>query len=197
MKKLLVVLLAASSMAAFADEPAAQNAAVAAPNNNTMSTMASNGNSNGGLSNLYIGGGAGAAWNNVQAPAASFRADGGYNFNPYWAFEAGTTGVTQSGGKGDQSMQFYDLSIKGTIPMGDVFGVFAQLGGAYGSPGQIGAAGASLNQAQAGWDVLTAVGLQLNVTQQVSLNLTDYYYYGANGPQGDTNVLLAGLKYNF
>lgn len=191
-------MLAAASVAAVADEmqapTASTNMAPAATNN---MAAANNGL---GANNLYVGVGAGAAWNNVQAPGASFRADAGYNFDPFWALEVGTTGITQSGGAGNQSMQFYDLSVKGTLPMGDVMAVFAQVGGAYGSPGSIGGVNTGFTgngQLQAGWDFLTAVGLQMNVTQQVSLNLTDYLYYGAPNPQGNTNVLLAGLKYNF
>lgn len=194
MKKFLIAMLAATSVAAFADEMQA------APAANSMPAPAGMSSTNGGLgaNNLYVGVAAGAAWNNVQAPDTAFRADAGYNFDPFWALEVGTTGLTQAGGMGNQSMEFYDVSIKGTLPMGDLFSLFAQVGGAYGSPGSIGALSATgLSQLQAGWDVLTAVGMQMNVTQQVSLNLTDYYYYGANGPQGDTNVLLAGLKYNF
>lgn len=203
MKKLLVILLAATSVAAFADDMQGGQS-VSAPSNNVASTssgMASSSNGGIGLgnNNLYVGAGAGAAWNDVQAPAASFRLDGGYNFNQTWAIEVGTTGVTQSGGAGDQSMQYYDLSVKGTLPINDMFALFAQVGGAYGSPGTIGGSfgGANAVQLQAGWSALTAVGAQVNVTQQVSLNLTDYYYYGANAPQGNTNVLLGGIKYNF
>lgn len=195
-KKLLVVLLAASSVAAFADDMQSQSVATSSSNNG----MASSGGIGLGNNNLYVGAGAGAAWNNVQAPAASFRLDGGYNFNQMWAVEVGTTGVTQSGGAGDQSMQYYDVSVKGTLPMGDMFALFAQVGGAYGSPGSLGTTnvrGASATQLEAGWSALTAVGAQMNITQQVSLNLTDYYYYGANAPQGNTNVVLGGIKYNF
>lgn len=189
-------MLAATSVAAFADDMQSQNVA-ASSSPAASNSMASNGGL--GANNLYVGVGAGAGWNNVNSPAASFRADAGYNFNPYWALEVGTTGITQSGGAGDQSMQFYDVSVKGTLPMGDIFSLFAQVGGAYGSPGTPGGnfAGAGNGQLQAGWDFLTAVGAQINITQQVSVNLTDYFYYAAPNPQGNTNVVLAGLKYNF
>lgn len=169
MKRLLTVLLAAATGLAFAD-----------------------GN------NLYVGVDAGAGWNDVASPATSFRLDGGYNWNDYWAFEIGTTGITQSGGTPNQSMQYYDASIKGTLPLGDTLGLFAQVGGAYGSPGQIGSAyNGNVSATQAGWNFLTGVGVDLNLTRQVSLNLSDLYYYGANAPQGNTNVLLAGVQYKF
>ncbi len=172
-KKLLAMLLASSSIYASAD-----------------------GN------NLYVGAGAGAGWNNIQAPDAAFRLDGGYNFSDNWALEAGTTGLTQSGSKPNQSMQYYDLSVKGTLPLSDTFALFAQLGGAYGSPGATdgstcGITSTSCQSQQAGWNFLTGAGVQFNVTRQVSLNLTDYYYYGAPNPQGNTNALLGGVKFNF
>lgn len=154
--------------------------------------------------NLYVGAGAGLGWNNIQAPDAAFRVDGGVNFTDNWAMEVGTTGLTQSGSTPNQSMQYYDLSVKGTLPLSDAFGLFLQLGGAYGSPGATSSSNGEFagtdayNQSQqAGWSFLTAVGLQFNLTRQVSLSLTDYYYYGANNPQGDTNVLLGGVKFNF
>ncbi|MDQ5920868.1 MAG: hypothetical protein QG673_924 [Pseudomonadota bacterium] len=176
MKRLLSLLLATSALTAIAD-----------------------GN------NLYVGAGAGLGWNDIQAPDAAFRVDGGVNFTDNWAMEIGTTGLTQSGSTPNQSMQYYDLSVKGTLPLSEAFGLFLQLGGAYGSPGAtadnavvVGSTVDSYNQSQqAGWNFLTAAGLQFNLTHQVSLNLTDYYYYGATNPQGNTNVLLGGVKFNF
>lgn len=169
MKRLLTVLLAATTGLAFAD-----------------------GN------NLYVGVDAGAAWNNAASPATSFRLDGGYDWNDFWAFEIGTTGITQSGGVPNQSMQYYDASIKGTLPLGDTFNVFAQLGGAYGSPGEIGSNNpVGVSARQAGWNFLTGVGVGLNVTRQVSLSISDLYYYGAPNPQGNTDVVLGGIQYKF
>lgn len=148
--------------------------------------------------NLYVGVGAGLGWNNQAAPAATFRLNGGYNFTDNIAFELGTTGLTQSGAGSNQSVQFYDMSIKGTLPFGDIFSGFLQLGGAYGSPGITGTPqAASFGNLQAGWYFMTGVGIQANVTRQFSVNLTDIYYYGAPNPQGNTNALLLGVKYAF
>lgn len=193
MKKILFLLLATSSIVAFADDMSNPNTAP------SMSpSMAAAPSSTGSSSGIYGGLGVGAAWNDAVAPATSFRGDVGYNFTDNWALEVGTTGVTQSGGAGNQSMQFYDLSVKGTLPLGDVLAIFGQLGGAYASPGIISSANIiGTNQLQAGWDFFSAAGVQLNVTRQVSLNLTDYFYYGSPNPQGNTDVLLAGIKYNF
>lgn len=183
MKKILAVLLAGSCVAAFADD-----------------------------NGLYLGTGAGAAWNNVNNPAFSGRVDLGYNFNKWFAVELGTTGTAQSGsGQLNQTMQFYDLSVKGTWELSDAFALTGQFGGALASPGIMAAPSftsgnpsqqnvdLALNPTigQQGWDFLTAVGAQYNLTKQVSVNLTDYYYYGSTNFQGNTNVLLAGIKYNF
>ncbi len=153
--------------------------------------------------NLYVGVAAGAAWNNQVAPAASFRLNGGYNFTDNWAFEVGTTGVTQSGQGTNQNLQYYDASIKGTLPFGDIFSGFLQAGGAYGSasvPGIINnniINNSSMGIYQSGWNFMSGAGIQANITRQFSVNLTDIYYYGAPNPNGNTNVLLLGAKYAF
>jgi hypothetical protein len=184
MKKLLAVLLAGSSLMAFAD------------------------------ADLYIGGGAGAAWNNVNTGGFTFRLNGGYNFNDYLAVELGTTNVAQSGSAAlNQNMQFWDLSVKGTLPLADSFGLFGQVGGAYGIPGVVAApsngANGTTNPGNASeeafnsttnqdrWDMLAGAGVQFNLTKKTAFTLGDYYYFGSTNVQGNTNVLLAGIKYNF
>ena len=171
MKKILGLLLAASAPTIFAEG-----------------------------ANLYVGVGAGLGWNNQAAPAATFRLNGGYNFTDNWAVEIGTTGLTQSGAGNNQSVQYYDASVKGTLPFGDIFSGFLQLGGAYGSPGVMGTftpSSTNVGYRQAGWNFMTGIGIQANITRQFSVNLTDIYYYGAPNPQGNTNVLLLGVKYAF
>ncbi len=176
MKKILAGLLAGSCVIAFADD-----------------------------NGMYFGAGAGAAWNKVNNPTASGRVDLGYNFNKWWGVELGTTGTAQSGsGELNQSMQYYDLSLKGTWALSDAFALTGQFGGALASPGVVAQpTGTTVNPAspvtrdQQGWDFLTAVGAQYNLTKQVSLNVTDYYYYGSTTYQGNTNAVLAGIKYNF
>jgi hypothetical protein len=201
MKKLLVMLLAVSSVAVFADDMQSTTEATnvqQAPMTSTASSQSQGSSSSDDLGNhLYIGGGAGLGWNDVNSPTAAFRADIGYNINQYWALEAGTTGLTQSGGAYNQNMQYYDLSVKGTLPMNDVFALTGQFGGAYGSPGLPANAPMTSGALDSGYSFFSAAGIQANVTKQVSLNLTDYFYYGSPVPQGNTNTLLAGLKYNF
>ena len=181
MKKILAVLLATSSIATFAD------------------------------SDLYVGGGAGATWNNVNTGGFAFRLNGGYNFNDYMALELGTTNIAQAGsGVLNQNLQFWDLSVKGTMPLGETLALFGQVGGAYGIPG-VGAAPTGTSGTpqqirdlrdnptlyQDAWDILAAAGVQYNLTKKTAVTLTDYYYFGSTNYQGNTNVLLAGLKYNF
>ena len=154
-----------------------------------------------GNNNLYLGASAGASWNDVASPATAFRVDGGYSWNQYWGFEVGTTVITQAGSGINQGMQYYDASFKGTLPIGDMFSLFAQVGGAYGTPGVADIGGPktipTVSNSQAGWNVLTSLGAEVNLTKEVSINLTDHYYWGAVSPQGNTNVLLGGVKFNF
>jgi len=150
---------------------------------------------------LYVGVGAGAGWNDMASPAAAFRLDGGYQINPGFAIEVGTTGITQSGGAINENVQMYDLSLKGTLPLGDMFDLFAQVGGAYQTPGVANFNPGALNYGgaynQAGWQFLTGGGFDINLTKSVAFNITDLYYFGSNNALGNSNVLLGGMKFSF
>lgn len=171
MKKLLTSLLVLSSSVAMADK-----------------------------ADLYIGGAVGLGWADLSNSATSFRLDGGYNFNDFFAIELGTTGMLQPGTGINQSLQTYDLSLKGTLPVGDMFGFFGQIGAGYITPGFPAFSSSvvlSNDILKAGWSTLVALGVQLNMTRQFSINLTDYAYLGAANPQGNINNLLLGVKYDF
>lgn len=173
MKKFLALLLATSSVAAFAD------------------------------ADLYVGGGAGAAWNNVNNGGFAVRLNGGYNFTDTLAVELGMTNIAQSGSSElNQNLQFWDLSVKGTLPLGDTFALTGQVGGAYGIPGVAAnpsnttvANNTTVNQDA--WDFMAGAGVQYNLTKKTAVTLTDYYYFGSTQYQGNTDVVLAGLKYSF
>lgn len=153
-----------------------------------------------GANNLYLGISSGASWNDIAYPAAAFRFDGGYKFNEYFAFEVGSTGITQAGTTPNRGMRYYDASLKMTLPMMDLFNLFAQVGGAYGTPGVDATGGTYVinpESNKAGWNFLTSMGAEINLTKEVSLNITDHYYWGGVNPQGNTNVLLGGFKFNF
>lgn len=182
MKKILTLILASASIMAIADEDG---------------------------SGLYVGAGVGAGWNTMAAPATTFRLNGGYNFNQNWAIELGTTGLTQSGAAYNQNYEYYDLSVKGTLPLSQTFDIYAQVGGAYGVPGLIAGSvptqnvfGVNVPNVQSGvyqssWGFVTGVGFDYNFTKHVAMNLSDLYYYGPSaGLAGNTNVLLLGVKYN-
>jgi hypothetical protein len=218
MKKLLTLILASTSFVAMAngtdaaDVPTATPPAAASPVTTSTTTIttppaaptATTGTGvNGDGSGIYVGVGVGMGWNNQSFPATTFRLDGGYNFDQFWAFEVGTTGLTQSGGPYNQNLQIYDASIKGTLPLSQMFDIFGQVGGAYSAPGPVGgsipAAGLKFPAStQSSWSFMSGVGIDLNVTKNVAVNLSDLYYYGQSaGLQGNTNVLLLGLKYQF
>ena len=174
MKKILGLLLSLSAVAAVADPQ----------------------------TGLYVGVGAGAGWNDVASPATAFRLDGGYQINPGFAIEVGTTGVTQSGSSAvNVNQQMYDISAKGILPLGDMFDLFAQVGGAYQTTGapavQANPTAYTAPYSQAGWQFLTGGGFDINLTKSVAFNITDLYYYGSNNALGNSNVVLGGVKFSF
>jgi opacity protein-like surface antigen len=211
MKQLLSLVLAGAAAAAIAADnvpttgaPAtAAPATVAAPTAAPAGPMAMPTTTPENTSSVYVGAGFGLGWNNQSTPTAAFRLDGGYMFDPVWGIEIGTTGLTQSGGQYNQNMQYYDISVKGQLPLGDTTDLFAQIGGAYGAPGPTGGsiptgpgAGFAINQSS--WSFMSGVGVDFNLNKNLALNLSDIFYYGTSaGIQGNTNVLLIGAKYKF
>lgn len=173
MKKILGLILGLSAATAFADA----------------------------ATGLYVGVGAGAGWNDIAAPAAAFRIDGGYQINPGFAIEVGTTGVTQSGSAAyNANQEMYDISAKGTLPLGDMFDLFLQLGGAYqttGSPANTPNASYTGNATASGWQFLSGVGVDINLTKSVAFTVSDLYYYGSNNALGNSDVVLGGIKFSF
>jgi len=212
MKKLLTLILASVAFAAMADDPATAGGVTTTTmpatqvTTTTATPTSTGGNSsivNGDGSGLYVGVGVGMGWNNQSFPTTTFRLDGGYNFDQYWAFEIGTTGLTQSGGPYNQNVQIYDASIKGTLPLSQMFDIYGQIGGAYSAPGPVGgsvpAAGIKFPAStQSSWSFMSGVGVDFNVNKNFAVNLSDLYYYGQSaGLQGNTDVLLLGVKYQF
>ena len=88
---------------------------------------------------------------------------------------------------------------------GDMFDLFAQAGGAYQTPGalsygnggNINANYPISNATSAGWQVLLGGGFDINLTKSVAFNVTDLYYFGSNNALGNSNALLAGMKFAF
>lgn len=183
MKKLLGLLLSLSATGAFA---AAENG-------------------------LYVEVAGGLGWNNFASPAMAFRADLGYQILPGFALEVGTTGITQSGSTINQNTQFYDLSAKGILPIYNIVDLWLKVGAAYATPGaaQVGNdgyvaagegginAGAAQAATAAGWNALTAIGIDFNVTRSFAFGVSDYLYYGSNNAGGTANVMLVSAKFSF
>ncbi|HLX53381.1 MAG TPA: outer membrane beta-barrel protein [Aquella sp.] len=210
MKKLLTLILASTAFAAMADDTAAGGVTTTTTPANqvttTTATPTSTGDNsivNGDGSGLYVGVGVGMGWNNQSFPTTTFRLDGGYNFNQFWAFEVGIITLTQSGGPFNQNVDIYDASIKGTLPLSQMFDVYGQFGGAYSLPGPVGgsvpAGGIKFpSSTQSSWSFMSGVGVDFNVNKNFAVNLSDLFYYGQSaGLQGNTDVLLLGLKYQF
>jgi hypothetical protein len=155
---------------------------------------------------VYVGLNAGMGWNDVATPAGVLRLNSGYNFNKFFAIEAGATGVAKDGNSTyDAGQRIYDLSVKGTLPMGDHFDLFAQAGGAYQTTGNptvpengIGDITYDVHEATSpAWKAVVGAGFDVNFTKLVALTVTDLYYFGSPNALGDTNILLAGIKFSF
>lgn len=119
MKKLMIVLLGALPLLAVADINSYENIKPVYFNINTgVSTGYSFTNSNNSQNN-------GAATNNY-----SLGANVGYNYNEYFASEIGYNhlwlGDTDTNPNGQVGLE--DIALKGTIPLGDVVGLYGRIG---------------------------------------------------------------------
>lgn len=141
--------------------------------------------------------------------AGAVRVDAGYMFNQYVGLEGGFTGTTnpgnsansnavaQSTGNIPSGLQFYDVSVKGVLPLGEIFDLHGQIGGAYvtGGLNSYGATDATIK-------ALVAAGVGFNLTKQFALTVNDYQYLGAeagslSGSGGNTNIVMGGVTYKF
>lgn len=185
MKKLLLTLIVSGATLAFADA-------------NPMYVQ------------LQAGASFSPNFNSGTDGAGAVRADIGYMFNKYVGLEGGFTGTTNpantsaansnqniSNGNIPSALQFYDVSVKGVLPLGELFDLHGQIGGAYVSGGGNGAGG---NNA----DIkgLLAAGIGFNVSKQFTITVNDYQYLAAeagslSGSGGNTNIVMGGIAYNF
>lgn len=136
--------------------------------------------------------------------AGAGRLDVGYTFNPYVGVEAGMTGVANpSAGSMQAPLQFYDVSVKGILPISSWFDLHIQGGLAYATMsaptvnGTLSGAGSDATM-----KFLVGAGADFFLTDNFALVVNDYNYLGAeagstSGAGGNTNILMGGIKYNF
>ncbi len=141
--------------------------------------------------------------------AMALTLNGGYAFDKYFATEAGFTWIypiaiqypSNSGLSGSYSagQSFLDVAAKGSIPLSDIFNLYAKLG--------LGA-GFAYNSAYSynGWNapagvspgIYMAMGGEFKLSRHFDLTVEDYGLIPfAGNNYGNINVLGAGVKYNF
>ena len=153
----------------------------------------------GGAVEVQVGSANSSAFASGVINSQAIRVDGLVKINPYMGVEAGFTGLTKPASKSEQSsaLQFYDASFKAVLPTKDnLLNIHVQTGIAY-AMGTVVPSGTD-----ATYKILVGVGVDLNLSQNftITANNYDYLNYDLNpgsGVGGNTNVLMAGLKYNF
>ena len=149
---------------------------------------------------IQVGSGNSSAFSSGVINSEAMRVDGLVKINPYMGVEAGCTGLTKpatSSSNSSSSLQFYDASFKATLPLADnIFNLHAQTGLSY-AMGTTTPSGIDATS-----KILVGVGIDVNLSQNFTFTANNYDYlnYDLNansGVGGNTNVLMAGLKYNF
>lgn len=191
MKKILLLLSASLCVSAYAADNAA---ATTQPEFGANDSGAYN---VGSYADAQLGAANSSALNSGVDASMAMRIDAGYKINSYVGFEAGFTGLTQPGAGNQQAQgQYYDVSVKGYLPISSYFDLHGQLGMAYGSVDN----SASYMSTGGGVNYLVGAGADIYVTKSIAITANDYYYI-ANGGQsaglGNTNIVMAGLKYDF
>lgn len=150
---------------------------------------------------------------NVQnwwSGSVALTINGGYQFNKYFATEAGATWINgiaaqypaNSGRSGTygQNQSFFDVAAKGSLPFSDIFNVYIKggLGAGLSQTDAISSGSFAAPATGISPGLYLALGGELKLSQNLQLLVEDYGLmpFGGDG-WGNMNVLGAGLKYNF
>ena len=179
MKKLLTLFLVSAAISAVAD------------------TAATNGayfNVNAGYATIQ----------NLPTGAATLGVNAGYNFNQALAVEGGWSSMPSQQWDWLSSYNAYDVAVKGTIHLSNMFALYGRLGaavgysawsGTMGSPMQYNSAGSATNLLG-----LAGIGASFTLSNHFDLRLEDYAYIPINqqvGSFGGANIVTGGFQYNF
>lgn len=187
MKKLLITLLAGMAVSAYADNATVPAAA------DTLSPVYINLNTGfATLANLPTGSWAGAL--NV-----------GYNFNHALALEVGYNLLPSSQfGTTTVTENVFDVAVKGTLPLTEMFSLYGRLGVGIGNNNWSGTAPAGncvlcTSGLSSTYGVgLAGIGASFKLSQHFDLRVEDYALVPfQNTYTGTANVVTGGVQYNF
>lgn len=145
--------------------------------------------------------------------SAAFTLNGGYNFNNYFATEAGYTWIypiaiaypdnSQIPGNYSANQSFLDIAAKGSLPFSDIFNVYIKGGLGLGFTSST----AIASSASSNWNgvatgispgIYMALGGELKLSQHLQLTAEDYGLIPLSSDNyGNVNVFGVGAKYTF
>ncbi|MDD3266613.1 MAG: outer membrane beta-barrel protein [Burkholderiales bacterium] len=150
---------------------------------------------------------ANAGYGSLQnLPTGSFALgiNAGYNFNRAFALEAGWTNLSSNQYGVTSYDNYYDVAVKGTLPLSDIFSLYGRLGGGINTTGFSGTASVPNNCALctsgSNYAWLAGLGASFALSQHFDLRIEDYMILpmgGGNLGYGNINNITGGVQYNF
>jgi hypothetical protein len=184
MKRLLLTLLLIPTALVLADESSSSTSAQSAVYINFNSGFAT-------LANLPTGSWAGSV-------------NAGYNFNRAFALEGGYNVLASSQFGATVTSNIFDVAVKGTLPLSDVFSLYGRAGVGYGIDGWSGTASGTPSWLCAGqYNANYATGLvglggSFALSKHFDLRVEDYAFIPfSNTMNGGINIVTFGTQYNF
>ena len=181
MKKLIFILLAASATMAVADGVTSP-ASPAYVNVNT------------GIAKLY----------NLPTGSWAGSINAGYNFNEALAVEVGYNLLPSSQFGTTVTSNAFDVAVKGTLPLSEMFSLYGRLGVGLGMNNWSGTAPAGgciicqSGQSSTYGLGLAGIGASFKLSQHFDLRVEDYALVPfQNTYTGTVNVVIGGVQYNF
>ena len=181
MKKLIFILLAASATMAVADGVTSP-ASPAYVNVNT------------GIAKLY----------NLPTGSWAGSINAGYNFNEALAVEVGYNLLPSSQFGTTVTSNAFDVAVKGTLPLSEMFSLYGRLGVGLGMNNWSGTAPAGgciicqSGQSSTYGLGLAGIGASFKLSQHFDLRVEDYALVPfQNTYTGTVNVVTGGVQYNF
>ena len=187
MKKLLLSLLAGMAVSAYADNaPATTVADTASPAYINVNT---------GIAKLY----------NLPTGSWAGAINAGYNFNQALAIEVGYNLLPSSQFGTTVTENVFDVAVKGTVPLTEMFSLYGRLGVGIGTNNWSGTAPTTGNcilcasSLSSTYGVgLAGIGASFKLSQHFDLRVEDYALVPfQNTYTGTANVVTGGVQYNF